>query len=496
MKSEKKFIRAPIVTIMGHVDHGKTSILDKIRTTEVQKSESGGITQAIGGYQIMHRGSLITFIDTPGHAAFSQMRARGGQVADIVVLVVAADDGVQPQTIEALNHIRAAGCAMVVAINKIDQPAANPNLVKKQLADQKIELEEYGGGTKVVETSAVTGQGLDQLLDTILQTAAKLDLTADPDIPAHGVIIESRLHPKQGPIATGLVLDGTLHPRDVTVAGTTWGRIKKMTDWQGQNIAAAVPSTSVEILGFNDVPTTGTTFEVVDSTQAAQIILTQHQQQLKQHQHISVSERVKQAFQSEKIKTIALIIKADAQGSLEAIVNSIQGLGTDQVKIKILHQGVGDISDNDIFLAVPVQAVILGFKVGLTSSTEQLARKEKILYRTYDVIYRLLEELDEVIAGKVEELTKKIIAEGTVKQIFELSDGSTVTGCVVKSGQFKLGQSIEVVRNQNIVGTSKIHSLRQGKTETKTVEKGQDCGVVLKPFIETRPGDTLQAIEQ
>jgi len=496
MATDQSFTRAPIVTIMGHVDHGKTSLLDKIRATEVQKSESGGITQAIGGYQVTHQGSPITFIDTPGHAAFSQMRARGGKAADIVVLVVAADDGVQPQTVEAISHIRAAGCAMMVAINKIDQPASNPALIKKQLADQKIELKEYGGDIEVVETSALTGQGLDELLDKILLMAGRLNLAANPRLAARGIVIESYLHTKQGPVATGLVLDGTLHTRDVVVAGSTWGRVKKMTDWQGQNVRAAGPSSSIEILGLGSVPATGTTFEVVADQATAQEKIRLHQQQNQQYQRITPGERVKQAFMSQKVKVVSLVVKADAQGSLEAVVNSIKGLETDQVKIKILHQGVGEISENDVFLAVPVQGVILGFKVGISTAAEQLAQKEKILHRTYDVIYHLLEELEEVIAGEIQAAAKKVVGEGVIKQLFELSDGSVVTGSEVKSGQFKTGQKIEIMRDKKVVGESKIVSLRQGKAEVKNVSKGQDCGILLKPQIQTRPGDIIQAIEQ
>lgn len=492
--------RPPVVTVMGHVDHGKTSILDKIRNTAVQEKEHGGITQSIGAYQVEHNGDKITFIDTPGHAAFSQMRARGGKVADIVVLVVAADDGVQPQTIEAIHHAQASESRIIVALNKIDLEAANPTLSKKQLHDSKVNLAEYGGDIELIETSAETGQGLDKLLDLIIKTSRVPDLdqnlAVDPNTSPKGVIIESYLDAKRGPIASLLILDGTLHMRDVIVAGKTHARIKLMHDWQGNRVDVVGPSTPVEVLGFSQVPKVGLEFAHADDLKQAQQIVTQTNRTSDERKKLTAAERVQKAFLSGKTREIPVVIKADSQGSLEAVIEAIKPLQTDDVKIKILHHGIGEISETDVFLAMPVSGIILGFNVDISSSSKQIARREKLIHRSYNIIYHLLEELEQVIQGEIAAMAKKITGTAQVKQIFELTNGSIVAGSAVIEGILKAGQTVEIVRDDEVLTESKIATLKHGRENVNSAKAGTECGILLKPEVEIQVGDVIQAVEQ
>lgn len=486
-----KIQRPPIVTFLGHVDHGKTSLLDKIRETEIQKGEAGGITQSIGAYQVEHQGKLVTFVDTPGHAAFAKMRARGGKCADIVILVVACNAGVKPQTEESINHAQAAKARIIVALNKMDLTDVNPAKVKKQLSDKDILVKEYGGTIQCVETSAVTEQGLDKLLDTIIKQAAELDLSADPEKPARGIIVESMLDSQKGPIASGIVLDGSLATRDVVIAGKTYGRIKSLKDWRKNEIKQAGPATPVEILGFDQVPTVGIEFSLIEDVRKAQKLVDQIEQPAKK---LSVQERLEQAWANQQAKEIPLVLKADCQGSLEAIVESILSLGSKEVKLKILHQGVGSINENDIFLAMPIKGIVIGFKIGIDKQAEILARKERIIYRTYQIIYRLLKEMEEVISGEIQSLTQQIIGEAKVKKVFELSDGSWVAGCEVLSGLVKRGHKVQILRNKEVIGESRIASLRKRKEDIGEVKEGEECGIQVKPPVEFQIGDVIQSI--
>ncbi len=488
------FRRPPVVVMMGHVDHGKTSILDRIRDTQLQIKETGGITQSIGAYQVEYQGQTITFIDTPGHEAFAQMRARGGKVADIVVLVVAADDGVMPQTKEAISHAKSAKARMIVALNKIDLESANPNRTKKQLAEVGIELSEYGGNVPLIETSATTGQGISELLDAILTEAKELDLSARVDGLVKGVVIESYLDDKRGPVVDLLMMEGKLQPRDVLVAQPTYARVKSMIDWQGQKLTEVKPGDPVEVLGFAAVPQVGTEVIGVKNLKAAQRWLDENRDEQGRFQQLTARDRIQQALLSQQQKEIRLVVKADSQGALEALIQSIEKLSEDKIKLKVIHQGVGNILESDVLLALPVNGIVIGFNVQIDKNAAEVARREKVVCRRYGIIYELLEELGEVVKGELEAITRQVYGTARVKKVFELSDRTRVAGCEVISGRIKKGDKVDLVRDKTVIGQAKISSLRSGQEAIGEVEEGRECGIALSKPLEFMEGDLIQAV--
>lgn len=503
MATEK---RPPVVAVLGHVDHGKTSILDKIRASRVQAGEAGGITQSIGAYQVKVKDEKITFIDTPGHEAFTTMRARGGQTADIVVLVVAANDGVQPQTVEAINHAKAAEAPIIVALNKVDLDSAAPDKTKAELANEKVLVEGYGGDIPIVETSATEGVGIDKLLETIVAKSEKLNLQAEAKTHPTGVIIESFLDEKRGPVATVIVQNGTLKVQDVIIAGETYAKVKALNDWQGKRFKEAGPATPTEVLGFKEVPPAGVQFKFVESEKTAQERLEklklQKERQESQDQRVSAAERIAQQIKAKELTEIPIIIKADTRGSLEAIQQSLEAVQTEQVKLKVLHAGIGPISEADILLAASAESgiggggIVLGFNVGVEKSAERVARHEKIIYRTYEIIYHLLEELEGVVAGELAALTPTVLGEAKIKEVFELSDGTRIAGCEVTEGNVKKGHKLQVVRADEVLGEARIVSLRHGKEEIGTIEEGTECGIGIKPELPFIVGDIIQTVAE
>ncbi len=490
--------RPPVVAVLGHVDHGKTSLLDAIRESEVQSGEAGGITQSIGAYQVDVKGRRITFIDTPGHEAFTTMRARGGQAADLVVLVVAANDGVQAQTIEAIDHAKVAKVPIVVAVNKVDLRTADPERVKADLSKHGVLVEGYGGEVVVVETSATKKTGIQDLLEAILSEADRLDLRVDAKAEPSGVIIESYLDERRGPIATVIVQRGTLRTQDVILAGDTYAKVKALNDWLGRRFKAAEPSAPAEVLGFKDLPEAGVRFEWRQDEKSANIeaqkVGEQRKVQEARQREMSPAEKIRSQFAETKVRKIAIILKSDASGSLEAVHHSIEKLQTDEVEIDYLHEGIGSITEADILLASSAQGVVLGFNVGIEKSAEAVARQERVIYRTYDVIYHLLKELEDVITGELKALTPTVFGKARVKQIFELSDGTHIAGCEVVQGVVKKGHKIQLLRGEDIVGEARIVSLRLGKEVVGKVGEGNECGIGMKPELELREGDIIQAV--
>lgn len=497
--------RPPIVAVLGHVDHGKTSLLDCIRASQLQAEEAGGITQSIGAYQVKVNGSKITFIDTPGHEAFTTMRARGGQAADIVVLVVAANEGVQPQTIEAIHHAQAAQVPIIVALNKIDLESAQPERVKAELAKQNLLPVTQGGEVPVVETSATQGIGIRELLNTILATSQKLNLQADPHAHPTGVLLESFLDKKRGPVATVIVKNGTLRVGDIITADRTYARVRALNDWQGNQFQEAPPSTPALVLGFKEVPLPGSSFEYAESTAKA----IQRLEELEEKESspslrspVEIAQRIARQAKTKEITEIPLIIKANTQGALEAVQRSLETLQTEQVKLKILHQGIGPISESDILLAASTKSeisgkgIVLGFNVEAERSAQAVAQQERVIYRTYKVIYHLLEELKEVIAGEMDALTPKVLGQAQIKAIFELSNGTHIAGCKVIQGKIKKDHKLQLVREEKIIGEARVVSLRQGKKDVTTVEEGSECGIGMKPELEFRVGDIIQTITE
>jgi translation initiation factor IF-2 len=491
-----KIKRPVIVAVMGHVDHGKTSLLDRIRNTQIQSKEHGGITQSIGAYQVEHQGEKITFIDTPGHQAFAQMRARGGQVADIAILVVAADDGVQPQTIEALNHANASHCKVIVALNKVDLPTADLAKAKRQLSDLGLAPKDYGGTTEYVETSATTGKGIDDLLQRIIDESSTLDLQIEADARAEGVIIESQLDSKRGPVVSGIVTQGTLRTRDILIAGDLVARVRALKDWRREDVDEAGPSMPVEILGFEKVPDVGIRFELSTSRKDAEKATKSFSIEKNKPKQITPEERIKKLLMAGKFRELALIVKADTQGSLEAVLESIRGMETDNVKINTLHTGIGKITESDVFLAMPVRGFVIGFNVDVEKSAQELARREKVVCRTYQVIYHLLEELQEVVAGETDAITEKIYAEARVKKMFVLSNGLHVAGSDVITGTIKKGQKVKVMRGGEVFTEARVSSLHIGKDMVSQVNTGTECGIILTPDVLVQEGDLIQAISK
>jgi len=487
--------RPPVVTILGHVDHGKTSLLDAIRQTDVAAGEAGGITQHIGAYQVESKGRVITFLDTPGHAAFTQMRARGAQGADIVVLVVAADDGVMPQTREAIAHAKAARVPIIVAMNKIDKANANPERVKQQLAEQELVPDEWGGNTMVIPVSAKQKQGIDDLLEGILLVADNTSIKANPNGKVIGTVIEAELDKSKGTMATLLIQNGTLESGDIVVAGTTHGRLRALSDYKGKPVKKAGPSTPVAVMGLNEVPSAGDLFEVVDSEKEARLIVAERLALAKSQAQTKKKVSLEDLFanvQSGEAKELNLIVKADVQGSLDPIVSELNKLGEGEIGIKVLYSETGNIGDNDVMLASASNAIIIGFNVQADVSARRVAEKEGVDIRLYEIIYRMTEDIEKALNGMLEPETKeKIIGRAQVLAVFAASKFGKVAGCRVTDGELRRNAKIRLYRGTDILYEGDLSSLRHEKEDVREVREGYECGVGFKNFNDIQVGDLL-----
>ena len=493
--------RAPVVTVMGHVDHGKTSLLDAIREADVAAGEAGGITQHIGAYQVTTpAGSQITFIDTPGHAAFTAMRARGAQVTDLVVLVVAADDGVMPQTIEAINHAKAAEVPLIVAVNKMDLPDANPNKVKQELLQYEVIPEEMGGDVQIVEVSATEKMNLDGLEEIIGLQAELLELKANPSRPAEGVVVEAKLDRGRGAVATVLVQRGTLSVGDVFVAGGQWGRVRALLDSHGNNIESAGPSMPVEVLGLNGAPGAGEEFNVVDNEGRAREVA-EYRQRVERDRRATAGARgsLEEMFSnlsSSETKEFPLLIKADVRGSLEAITSAVENLGNDEVSARLLHGGVGGITESDIDLARASNAVVIGFNVRANPQAKEMARRENIDVRYYSIIYELVDDLRKAMSGLLEpEIRETIIGGAEVLEVFSISKLGKIAGCRVSSGLARRRAKIRILRDDVVIHTGSMKSLKRFKDDANEVREGNECGVGLEGYQDIQSGDQLEFFE-
>ncbi|MGA7116264.1 MAG: translation initiation factor IF-2, partial [Hyphomicrobium sp.] len=490
--------RAPVVTIMGHVDHGKTSLLDAIRQTNVVSGEAGGITQHIGAYQVtLPSGGKITFIDTPGHAAFTAMRARGAKVTDIVVLVVAADDGVMPQTVEAINHAKAAGVPMIVAINKIDKPQADPTRVKTDLLSQEVVVESMGGDTLEVPVSALKRTNLDKLLEAIHLQAEVLDLKANPDRTAEGIVIEAKLERGRGPVGTALVQRGTLHVGDIVVAGTAWGRVRALINDKGQNIAEAGPSVPVEILGFDSAPEAGDQVAVVENEARAREITDyrtrKRRETLGAAGSKSTLEQMMQQLKEAGKKDFNLLIKGDVQGSVEAIMGALKKLGTDEVEARIVHSGVGGITESDIALASASKAVVIGFNVRANTQAKQAADTTGIEIRYYNIIYDLLDDVKAAMSGLLAPTIREVfLGNAEVLQVFNISKVGKVAGCRVTEGKVMRGGKVRLIRDNVVIHEGSLSVLKRFKDDVKEVPVGQECGMSFANYQDLRAGDVIE----
>src|SRR5712691_41620 len=492
--------RPPVVTIMGHVDHGKTTLLDAIRKTAVVETEAGGITQHIGAYQVEHNGRQVTFLDTPGHEAFTAMRARGAKVTDIVVLVVAADDGVMPQTVEAINHARAAEVPIVVAVNKIDKPGANAERVKQELGNHGLAPEEWGGDTIVVPVSAKSKEGISQLLDMLLLQADVLELKANPGRLAKGTIIEARLDRGRGPVATVLVQEGTLNVGDAFVCGTQFGRIRAMMDDRGRRVERAGPSTPVEILGLGGVPEAGDTFVAVQDDQKARQVA-EHRRGKQREAEMAKTAKVSlddlyQQIQTGAVKELKVVLKADVQGSVEAMSEALRRLSTDDVRLNVLHGSVGGITESDVLLASASNAVVLGFNVRAEPKAASLAEREGVDIRSYTVIYEAVNDVRDALEGLLEPtLQEKILGRAEVRQLFTVSGVGLVAGCFVTDGKMTRGARARLLRDHVVVHEGRISSLKRFKEDAREVASGYECGLSLESYQDVKVGDVVEAYD-
>ncbi len=495
--SKDHITRAPIVTIMGHVDHGKTSLLDAIRKTEVTKVEAGGITQHIGAYQAHVKGSAITFLDTPGHEAFTAMRARGAQVTDIVVLVVAADDGIKPQTKEAIHHAEAAGVPILVAINKIDKPDAKPDEVKKQLADQGLLPEDWGGQTIYIEVSALKETGIDDLLENLILQAEIMELKANPKLRGKGVIIESKLDKGRGPVATLIVESGTLQVGEPFIVGCHFGKVRALIGDSGKKIKKAVPSTPVEIVGLPDVPQPGDHFMVVQDEKKARQLSNLRLQQ-KRESELAKSTRITmddlhQQIVDGQIKELNLIVKADVQGSIHAVQEAFEKLGSDKVRIKCIHDAVGGITESDVLLATASNAIIIGFNVRPTDQASKLALREKVDIRLYSIIYDAINDMKAAMEGMLAPTFKeRIVGRAEVREVFTIPKVGTIAGCHVLSGKAERNVETRLIRDNVVVYQGKIASIRRFKDDVKEVAAGYECGISIEKFQDIKQGDIIE----
>ena len=490
--------RPPIVTIMGHVDHGKTSLLDAIRHAKVTASEAGGITQHIGAYTVSLNGEKITFLDTPGHEAFTAMRARGAQVTDIVILVVAADDGIMPQTKEAINHCKAANVPMIVAINKIDRPGANIDRVKQELTEHGLVSEDWGGDTICVPVSAKTGENLESLLEMVLLTAEMQELTADPNRKAKGTVIEAKLDKGRGAVASLLIQNGTLNVGDSILVGSTYGRIRAMFDDRGKKIKSAGPSIPVEILGLSEVPAAGDRFIVCKDEKTARNMAELRKQKIKADSHqasnrVSLEDLYSQ-IQEGKVKELAIVVKADVQGSVEAIRQSLEKLSTDDVKVRVIHGAVGAITETDVTLAAASNALVIGFNVRPDGNATVQAEKENIEIKTYRIIYDAIEDVKSAMIGMLEPEYKEVVnGKAEVRMTYKISNVGTIAGCYVTDGKIVRNSEIRVIRDGIVIFESTLASLKRFKDDAKEVAKGYECGLSVEKFNDLKEGDVIES---
>ena len=489
--------RDPVVVVMGHVDHGKTSILDYIRKTKVTAGEAGGITQHIGAYRVDVDGQKITVLDTPGHAAFTSMRARGAQITDIAILVVAADDGIMPQTVEAINHAKAAGVSIIVAINKMDKPAANPDRVLQQLTEYELVPEEWGGDVICVPVSAHTGMGIDRLLESILLVAEMKELKANPDRAAKGTVVEARLDKGRGPIATVLVQNGTLHSGDIIVAGTAVGRVRAMTDDRGRKVDTAGPSVPVEIMGLDEVPTAGDIFNAVTDERLARELVEQRktsakEEQFSHYQKVTLDNLFDQ-MQLGEMKELNIIVKADVQGSVEAVRQSLEKLSNDEVRVRVIHGAVGAVSESDVMLASASNAIIVGFNVRPEPLAQDAAERSNVEIRLYRIIYDCIEEIEAAMKGMLAPKTREVMhGRVEVREVYRITNVGTVAGCYVLEGKVLRNDLLRVVRDGIIVADDKMASLKRFKDDVKEVAQGYECGIGLEKFNDIKVGDIYE----
>ncbi|MFA5275794.1 MAG: translation initiation factor IF-2 [Candidatus Omnitrophota bacterium] len=499
-KAKDLLVRAPIVTFMGHVDHGKTSLLDAIRKTKVADSEHGGITQHIGAYRVKLAHGEITFLDTPGHEAFTAMRARGARITDIVVLVVAADDGIMPQTQEAIDHSRAAGVPIIVAMNKIDKPGANPDKVKKQLQAADLKPEEWGGKTITVPVSAKTGEGIDNLLEMIILEAQMLELKANPKRLAKGVVVEAKMSKGRGPVATLLIENGTLHLNENIIVGNLYGKIRAMFDDHAQSVTSAGPGFPVEVLGISGVPEAGEQFFVIaDEKEAKELaqarLEKEKQQQVKTAKKISL-EDLHAEILAGKIKELKIIIKSDVQGSLEAIKDTLAKLNVSEIKVEVIHTGVGNVNSSDVVLAVASNALIVGFNIEADDRAKELISKEGIDFRTYNIIYELANDIKAAVEGMLAPKLKRVfLGRADVRKVFKLSRSGTIAGCYVTKGKINRNSLVNLIRNGEVVFEGKLSSLKRFKDDIRDVAEGFECGMSLGGYDQMIEGDIIEAYE-
>ena len=490
--------RPPVVTVMGHVDHGKTSLLDAIRQTNVTSSEAGGITQHIGASEVMVNGEKVVFLDTPGHEAFTSMRARGAQVTDMAILVVAADDGIMPQTIEAINHAKAANVPLIVAINKIDKPGANPDRVKQELADQGLLVEDWGGDVICVPVSALKREGIDTLLEMVLLVAEMEELKANPNKRAVGTVIEAELDKGRGPVATILVQGGTLKVGDPIVAGVASGKIRAMINSKGKRVKTAGPSTAVEILGLSEVPQGGDQVVAVPNDKAARIISEKRQQMareemLKSNQRMSLDDFFSQMGDAD-VKELNIVIKADVQGSVQAVKQSLEKLSNDEIAVRVIHGGVGAITESDIMLATASNAIIIGFNVRPVPSAEMLAKKEGVDVRTYTIIYKAIEDVQAAMTGMLDpEYRDEDTGKAEIREVYKISGVGTVSGCYVTSGKIFRNGKVRIVRDGIIIHEGEIQALKRFKDDVKEVNNGYECGMSFVNYNDIKVGDIVES---
>ena len=490
--------RNPVVVVMGHVDHGKTSLLDAIRHTSVTSTEAGGITQHIGAYRVKANGELITFLDTPGHAAFTSMRARGAQATDIAVLVVAADDGIMPQTIEAINHAKAAGVTIIVAMNKMDKPDVNPERIKQQLTEYELIPEEWGGDTICVPVSAHTRMGIDELLESILLVAEMKELKANPNRAAKGIVIEARLDKGRGPIATLLVQNGTLRSGDIIVAGTAVGRVRAMVDEHGKNVKEAGPSCPVEIMGLAEAPQAGDVFDAVSDERLARELVEQRKQKIKDEQFNSVQkvtlDNLFSSLQAGEVKDLNVIVKADVQGSAEAVKQNLEKLSNDEVRVRVIHNGVGAVSESDVMLANASNAIIVGFNVRPDPAAQANAERDGVEMRMYRIIYDCIEEIEAAMKGMLAPKTREVVqGRVEVRNVISISSVGNVAGCYVLDGKVTRASKIRVVRDGIVIAEDEMGSLKRFKDDVKEVVQGYECGIVLTKFNDIKLGDIFES---
>jgi translation initiation factor IF-2 len=492
-----------VIIVMGHVDHGKTSLLDAIRKTKVTSGEAGGITQHIGAYQVTtDTGQVLTFLDTPGHAAFTSMRARGAQVTDIVILVVAADDSVMPQTVEALNHAKAAGVPMIVAINKCDKHDANPDKVRTELLQYEVIVEGLSGDVQDVEVSAITGQGLDKLLESVALQAEILELKSNPDRPAQGAVIEAQLDIGRGPVATVLVQNGTLRQGDIFVVGEQWGKVRAMENDRGERVKEAGPSVPVEVLGLNGTPEAGDVLNVVETEAQAREIAEYREQAAKDKRAAagagtSLEQLLAQAKANENVKELPILVKADVQGSAEAIIQAMEKIGNEEVRVRVLHSGVGAITETDVGLAEASGAPIIGFNVRANAPARNTANQKGVEIRYYSVIYDLVDDVKKAASGLLSaEVRENFIGYAEIREVFKVSGVGKVAGCLVTEGIARRSAGVRLLRDNVVIHEGTLKTLKRFKDEVKEVQSGQECGMAFENYDDIRTGDVIEIFER